>query len=279
MNRLELTAPAKINLSLRVLGRRDDGFHEIDTLMTSLPGLADRIVIEESAGFAFTCGDPDLPSGGNNLVVKAVRAFEAAAGISWTGRIHLEKKIPHGAGLGGGSSDAAAVLRGLNEWTGTPLSQERLREAAASIGSDIPFFLGDGSARCLGRGEILENVDAPPRWPVLLLKPWFGVATPDAYRRWSTARPLPGIRYAAQTIDGVGLVNDLELPVFEKHRFLAELKKWLLERSETRAALMCGSGSTLFAVLHENADGEQLARCARHELDPGLWHWCGFTRG
>lgn len=276
MSQLDLSAPAKINLSLRVLGRRDDGYHDLDTWMVTLPGLCDRLVLEEADGFAFTCDDPALPTGEENLVVKAVRAFEAASATRWNGRIHLEKRIPHGAGLGGGSSDAAAVLKALNELGGMPLSGERLGAAAASFGSDIPFFLSDGSARCRGRGEVLERAPAPPAWKLLLLKPGFGVSTPDAYRRWSEARQLPGISYQAQSLDGVDVVNDLEVPVFEKHRFLAELKQWLLDRSETRGALMCGSGSTVFAILHDDAEADHLARCARHELDPSLWHWSGF---
>ncbi|MCP5534452.1 MAG: 4-(cytidine 5'-diphospho)-2-C-methyl-D-erythritol kinase [Akkermansiaceae bacterium] len=278
MSRLETSAPAKINLSLRVLGKRDDGFHELDTWMVTLPGLADRLTLEDADCFSFTCDDPALPTGEGNLVVKALRAFESAAGISWNGRIHLEKRIPHGAGLGGGSSDAAALLMALNDLAESPLPHDRLVETAASIGSDIPFFLGGGSTRCRGRGEVLEDAPAAPGWRLLLLKPSFAVATPDAYGRWASASPLPGISHGPQTHDGVELVNDLEVPVFGKHRFLAELKQWLLDRSEVSAALMCGSGSTVFAVLRDGTDGEHLARCARQELDPGLWHWCGAIR-
>lgn len=277
MSSIEFPAPAKINLSLRVLGKRDDGFHEIETRMISLPGLADRIRITPSDRVSVTCDDPELPTGEENLVIKAVRAFERAAGLTWTGHIHLEKTIPHGAGLGGGSSDAATVLRMLNEITGSPLTDETMIGAAASIGSDIPFFLGTGSAVCRGRGELLSEAPAPPCWNLLLLKPWFGVSTPDAYRRWSGARRIVGVPYEIQPVDGQELVNDLETPVFEKHRFLAEMKSWLLSRSEVRAALMSGSGSCMFAVLHDGTDGEQVARCARDELDPGLWHWCGAT--
>ena len=127
------------------------------------------------------------------------------------------------------------------------------------------------------RGAIIESVPAPPALRVLLLKPWFGVPTADAYERWSASRELPGVCYAVQETGGISLVNDLERPVLGKYRFLAELKQWLLERRETAAALLCGSGSTVFAVLHGDADGEALAKCARHELDPGLWHWTGTT--
>ena len=277
MSTLELHAPAKLNLSLRVVRRRDDGFHEIDSVMVKLPGLADRISFSEGSGFSFTCDDPDLPGDESNLVVKAVRAYEQAAGVSCRHAIHLHKVIPHGAGLGGGSSDAATTLLGLDELHGKPLGPARLAEIAASLGSDIPFFITPGAARCTGRGEIVEAVKSPPPLRVLLLKPWFAVPTPDAYGRWAESVELPGIRYSPQDLDGTILVNDLERPVFAKHRFLAELKTWLLARDEVAGALLCGSGSTTFAVLHHGADAGALAKAARHELDPGIWHWTGTT--
>lgn len=277
MSPLTLQAPAKLNLSLRVLAKRNDGFHEIDTLMVKLPGLADEIVFTGAAEFSFRCDDPSVPGDDGNLVVKAVRAYETAAGVSCKHAIFLRKVIPHGAGLGGGSSDAATTLLGLNRLHGFPLGVEALAELAGNLGSDIPFFLTTGAARCSGRGEKITPVPSPPPLPVLLLKPDFGVATPDAYRRWSDSKELPGIPYLPQDIAGLSLVNDLERPVFEKHRFLAELKQWLLERRETAAALMSGSGATVFAILKPGADAAALAKSARHELDPGLWHWSGIA--
>ncbi len=276
MSTLTTHAPAKLNLSLRVLGRRDDGFHEIDTLMVRLPGLADRLEFSRASGFSFECSSPGVPTDEANLVVRAVRAYESAAKVSCDFRVRLEKAIPHGAGLGGGSSDAAATLAALDDLHDGKLGMERLRTLAAGIGSDVPFFLMPGAVRCTGRGEVLEQAAAlekPLR--VLILKPAFMVATPDAYRRWSGSRELPGICYAAQELDGLSLINDLERPVFEKHRFLAEMKSWLLARREVCATLLCGSGSSVFAVLHPGADAETLAKSARHELDPGLWSWSG----
>ena len=279
MSALQLSAPAKINLSLRVLGKREDGFHEIDTTMVKLPGLADRLEFSESGGFSFTYSDPDLPAGEDNLVVKAVRAYEAASGIPCRYSIHLTKRVPHGAGLAGGSSDAASTLLGLEQLHEGKLGSAKLAEIAASLGSDISFFLTPGAGRCTGRGEHIEKVPSPSPLNVLLLKPWFGVSTPDAYGRWNGSVELPGVLYGGQEIGGVTLVNDLERPVFGKHRFLAELKMWLLARDEVGAALLCGSGSTMFSVLHDGADAEALAKSARHELDPGFWHWAGVTEG
>jgi 4-diphosphocytidyl-2-C-methyl-D-erythritol kinase len=168
-------------------------------------------------------------------------------------------------------------LLGLDQLHDNQLDAERLHEIAAELGSDIPFFLKPGAARCTGRGEIIQSVPSPAPQRVLLLKPNFGVSTPDAYGRWSGSKELPGVPYAAQEIDRVTLINDLERPVFGKHRFLAEMKQWLLMRDECAAALLAGSGSTLFAVLRDGADADELARSARHELDPGLWHWVGST--
>jgi len=279
MSTFTLQAPAKLNLSLRVLGRRDDGFHEIDTLMVKLPGLADQLEFSRADDFSFICNDPSVPGDDRNLVVKAAKAYEAATGVRCRCAISLKKIIPHGAGLGGGSSDAAMTLLGLNRLHDYKLGVDQLHELAASLGSDIPFFLTTGASRCTGRGEKIEPAPSPPVMPVLLLKPSFPVPTPDAYGRWEQSLELPGIDYSEQKIHGLSLVNDLERPVFEKHRFLAELKQWLLERQETAAVMMSGSGSTVFTILKDGADGDSLAKCARHELDHGLWHWAGSTEG
>ena len=277
MKHFTLKAPAKLNLDLRILRKREDGFHEIDTLMVKLPGLADEIEFAEAELFSFTCDAPDVPGDESNLVVKAVRAYESAAGIDCRCSIFLKKIIPHGAGLAGGSSDAATTLLGLNRLHDFKLGVEKLHEIAAKLGSDIPFFLVSGAARCTGRGEIIHPVPSPPALRVLLLKPTFNVSTPDAYKRWKQSLEIPGVRYGPQDLRGVTMENALERPVFEKHRFLAEVKEWLLGRREIIAAMMSGSGSTIFAVLEEEADAESLAKAARVELDPGLWHWVGMT--
>jgi 4-diphosphocytidyl-2-C-methyl-D-erythritol kinase len=277
MNPFTLDAPAKLNLALRVLGKRADGFHELHTLMVKLPQLADRLHFVPAGEFRFTCDDPTLPTDTGNLVVQAVNSYEAAAGVVSNCHIALEKHIPHHAGLGGGSSDAATTLLGLDRLHGDLLGPEGLAPLAAALGSDVPFFLTPGAALCTGRGENIETVPAPPALPVLLLKPAFGIATPAAYAAWETAVRVPGITYAPQTVAGVTLINDLECPVFQKYRFLAELKQWLLTRGEVAAALLCGSGSTVAAVLHDAQSAQSLAAAARLELDPGLWTWAGTT--
>ena len=276
---LVIDAPAKLNLSLRVLRKREDGFHDIDTLMLRIPGLCDRLAFTPAEADSFTCDDPGVPSDGSNLVLKAVAAYRAASGFTQAFAIHLEKRVPHGAGLGGGSSDAAATLGALDQLNGNALGTERLMEISATLGSDIPFFLGPPVARATGRGEHVEAAEGLSSLPLLLLKPDFGVATPDAYKRWAGSAELPGISYSPQVFPWGELVNDLERPVFQKHLFLAEVKAWLLARPEVAGALMSGSGSTSFAVLKDAATAETVIEAARRELDPTLWAWHGSIGG
>jgi 4-diphosphocytidyl-2-C-methyl-D-erythritol kinase len=267
---IELRAPAKINLSFRILGRREDGFHEIETLMAPV-SVFDRLTIERADALSFSCDDPSLPSGDDNLVVRAAKLFIDATNAAPAAHIHLEKRIPHGAGLGGGSSDAAATLLGLNRLFDANLPREALAQLGAEIGSDVPFFIFESAAQCAGRGELVAPTALGEKFRLLLLKPAFGVPTPWAYSRWKDARELPGTSYAAQEFAGLTFVNDLERPVFEKHLVLAEMKMWLLEQSEVGAALLSGSGSTVFAALRDGADAAVLAARATSELDPELW--------
>ncbi len=274
---LTLAAPAKINLSLRVLRRREDGFHEITTRMAPL-ALADRLTMEllpqEAPGSVeFTCSDPSVPGDESNLAVRAVRALEIQFGTSLPAvRIHLEKHIPHGAGLGGGSSDAAAALRGLTQLLSPAPPRGAIQAAAAATGSDVPFFLHGGICDCTGRGETVTPVPDFSWTPrILLLKPPFPVPTPDAYRRWQQARELPGVSFAPQTSPGGPLLNDLERPVFEKYPVLALLKTRLLDAPGVMAALMSGSGSTVFAVLQPDADAAAIIRMAVEIIGPELW--------
>lgn len=270
---MQLRAPAKINLSFQILGRRDDGFHEIETLMAPI-SLFDDVTLTRSgrAGkIAFTCDDPTLPAGDDNLACQAAHLFLEATKMPGGIALNLRKSIPHGAGLAGGSSDAATVLLGLNRLFGTDLSVTDLAALAAQIGSDVPFFVHESAAICRGRGELVSPVVLPRPLRLLLLKPWFGVPTPWAYGRWKDAKELPGILYEPQEFDGQIYRNDLERSVFEKHLFLARAKMWLLAQPEIGAALMSGSGSTLFAVLRAGADADNLAARAKAELDPELW--------
>ena len=269
---VQLSAPAKINLSLEVRGKRPDGFHEIETLMAPI-SLADTLDIDrtDAAGIAFTCSDKSLPVDDSNLVVRAAKIFFERTKIAPSVRIHLEKHVPHGAGLGGGSSDAATALIALDELFHAHLGTPELSAMAAELGSDIPFFVYRSAAICRGRGELVEPVKLDNNIPLLLIKPAFGVPTPWAYKRWIESVELPGIPYGPQMFPWGRLVNDLEQPVFEKYLFLATLKRWLLEQGEVAGALMSGSGSTTLAVLRDESMGAALVERVLAEFGPELW--------
>jgi 4-diphosphocytidyl-2-C-methyl-D-erythritol kinase len=270
---MQVLAPAKINLSLKILGRRRDGFHRIETLIAPIT-LRDEIKIEKrnsGEGIQFRCDDPSVPAGSDNLIVRAAKSFFAATKLESAVLIELKKRIPHGAGLGGGSSDAASTLLALNDLFETKLPREALAKIAETIGSDVPFFIFQAPALCRGRGELVTPVKLKEKLSILLLKPAFVVSTAWAYSRWQNSREIPGVRYAEQEFAGQTFVNDLERPVFEKFIFLAQLKMWLLEQAEVGAVLMSGSGSTAFAMLCEDADANVIARRIKSELDPELW--------
>jgi 4-diphosphocytidyl-2-C-methyl-D-erythritol kinase len=277
---MQVLAPAKINVSLKILRRRDDGFHEIETLITPIT-LCDQIEIEKSdssSEIEFHCDDPSVPAGDDNLIVRAARAFFAATKLKRAISIELKKKIPHGAGLGGGSSDAASTLLALNELFNTNLPRETLAKIAETVGSDVPFFIFKSAALCNGRGELVTPLRWKDKLSLLLLKPEFRVSTAWAYSHWRDSLEIPGVSYAAQEFAGQIFLNDLECPVFHKFIFLAQLKMWLLKQREVGAAVMSGSGSTIFAVLRASADADLLARRAKSELDPELWTWVCETR-
>src|SRR5882724_2944732 len=182
---LEKSSPCKVNLLLNILGRRADGFHELETVMQPVQ-VCDRLVFSRGGeGVQLTCSDPRLPTDAGNLVHRAAAAFLETARLSDGVKIHLEKKIPLAAGLGGGSGNAATTLLALNELFGQPLSLAKLDELAAALGSDIPFFLYGKPALAVGRGEkvtSLENFPALAGKAFFLIHPGFGISTPWAYR-------------------------------------------------------------------------------------------------
>src|SRR5881227_2235118 len=269
MQGMEELAHAKVNLFLHVLRPREDGFHEIETSIAPVT-LCDWLEIEPANKFEFHFDQPDL-AGDDNLVLCAAQVFFAETNREPKVRLTLRKKIPHGAGLGGGSSDAAAALRGLNRFFDAGLSRERLSTLGAQLGSDISFFLNETAAICRGRGEIVTPAALPEPLSLLALKPEFGIPSSWAYSRWQAAREVAGEIYRPQKFGDIAFVNDLERPVFEKFVFLAQLKTWLLKQPEISAALMSGSGSTIFAVMHPDADTDSIAKRARSENDPKLW--------
>ena len=262
-------ARAKVNLSLTILGKREDGFHAMETRMAPI-SLADRLTFTPVDRYELVCDTEGVPLDETNLVTMAVRIFQRETGKQCAFRVVLEKHVPHGAGLGGGSGDAAAALRALNQLEGTNIDLDTLALWAGELGSDVPFFVYDSVCDCSGRGELVQPVEWPHKLEALLLKPSFGVNTPDAYKNWKDSERIDGISYEMQSMPWGEFFNDLERPVFEKYRFLAEMKMWLLDQPEVDAALMSGSGSTMIAILNDG-DGEELKKRALAELDPTLW--------
>lgn len=276
---LVAAAPAKLNLSLSILGRREDGFHALQTRMVRL-SLSDRLSLvpgKEGDALRFRCSDPNLPAGEDNLVLKAVRALERRCDRELPVSIELDKRIPSGAGLGGGSSDAATTLHLINQGFELGLSTGELAEVAAEIGSDVAFFCYESCADCSGRGEIVRPIAFPWKLPLLLVKPDFGISAAWAYKHWAESSERPSVSYVRQLCPWGVMVNDLERPVFEKYLFLARLKTWLLAQPETQGALLSGSGSTVFAVLDRNDRGRDLERRVLERFGPRIWTWVGYS--
>ena len=248
---MKQAAPAKINLYLHIVGRRPDGFHDLETLMVPI-SLGDQLDIELIAdGIEFTCSAPALADAKDNLATKAARVFLDEFKLTTGVRIHLEKAVPVGAGLGGGSSDAAAVLLALRRLTGMEADDAKLAELAARLGSDIPFFIYGKPAVCRGRGEIIEPVELRGAYQGLLVHPGFGVSTPWAYKTYAQ-NPRPGT--PGKTFPDFTLRNDLEPPAFSKYAWLPVAKEWFRTQPETLDALMSGSGSSVFALTASPAD-------------------------
>jgi len=238
--------------------------------------LADELEITRMAtpGVELGCDDPTLPRDASNLAFAAAERFLHETGSGGGAQIHLTKRVPHGAGLGGGSSDAAAVLLALDALDGGRTAREKLGEIALSLGSDIPFFLTPGAAICRGRGERLEPFHLPLPLDLLLIKPPFGVSTAWAYRAY--AETPADVACPAQRVAGMDIRNDLEAPVFRKFLILPIIKDWLLAQPGVEAAQMSGSGSTLFAVLGAKADGPGIL--ARFAAEFGPHYWTTLTR-
>jgi len=263
---LSLFSPAKINLFLRIIKKRDDGFHELASLFQAID-LGDVLSFEKLGDKdedVLECETEGMPLDSTNLVLRAVALLREKCPDKIPGfRILLEKQTPMQAGLGGGSSNAAAALYGVNELCGRPASQQQLIDWSGALGSDITFFLGPtGSAYCTGRGEILEPVDALPTTykHLFVIKPYRGLSTPLVFKtlaasEYSTLRRDADPRTLLESFgDGSraaplsDYVNDLEPPAFECEPVLASIKERLLDKYGFHAAMMSGSGTSLFAV-------------------------------
>ena len=260
---LILSAPAKINLSLDVLGRRPDGYHALRSVMQTLE-LHDTLDLQAATSTTFTCNAPAL-SGDDNLVVRAARLLQATPGNTEGVAMTLTKRIPVDAGLGGGSSDAATALLGLNRLWKLGLARDRLATLGAELGSDVPFFFHAPSALVTGSGETVEALPPLPPAFVVLHRPPHGVSTarvfgalpPDAYGEGSaTARLLAAVR-EGRPLEKWPLSNGLQETVCRLYpEVAAALER--LRRAGAPAPLMTGSGSTVYALFSRQAEARQV---------------------
>lgn len=278
-------SPCKVNLLLNILARRSDGFHELETLMHPLR-LFDELSFEVSGpNLELTCSDPALPTDGRNLVHRAATFFFGSTRLDPGVRIHLEKRIPLAAGLGGGSGNAATALLGLNELFGQPLEMAALNGLAAALGSDVPFFLQDKPALATGRGERIEPLDFFPLLngvAFLLVHPGFGISSAWAYQQLQrfpeAVHGEPGrarrlaelLRGSDLRAAGAAFYNSLEAPALEKYPLL-ELFQDFFRENGALGTLMSGSGSTTFAVLPTPAAAESLRDKFLAKFGPATW--------
>ncbi len=296
---LIVTAPAKINLHLEVLGLRRDGFHELAMVMQAID-LADTLELRPTADAAIelVCDQSDLPTDGNNLIVRAAQLLRSRSGLPELGaRILLRKRIPIGAGLAGGSSNAAATLVGLNQLWGLGMGRESLLALAADLGSDVPFCVEGGTQLCFGRGEVLEPQTAPAALAlgVLLIKnPSVSVSTPWAYGR---CRERHGAGYLqgeaafeqrrcelrqgglVTALTGGGALppirNDLQTVVEPEVESVRQGLALLQQAPGALAVAMSGSGPSLFALFEEPAAAERAANQLAGPLQvAGFEAWC-----
>ena len=266
MNEVVVPSPAKVNLFLEIIGRRPDGYHDIASIM-QLVDLCDEVRLRRRrTGIRVEVQGAELPAGRGNLAYRAAALLLEAAGVEGGVEIHLEKRIPVAGGLGGGSSTAAAVLIGLSRLYGLSWSQEALQKLGENLGSDVPFFLGDGLALATGRGEILTPLSAwPPQW-LVLANPGLPISTAWAYREASSKLTewQPRVSIPSFPLGGrpqwppVWAFNRLESVVLPHRPEILALKH-LLREAGGAPVLMSGSGASVFAVVSDAVSAHQLA--------------------
>jgi len=265
-------APAKINLGLHVLRKRPDGDHEVETVLHRIDW-ADAITVRPADTLSMTCSDPALPTDADNLCLRAARQLQEAFDVDEGAEIHLDKHVPYGAGLGGGSSDAATTLRLLARLWDLDADREALHDLAAGLGADVPFFLQDApAAYATGRGDRLAPLrDGDARYrlpfPVVLAVPPVEIRTADAY---ATVTPddadRPDLRDLVRASDCAAwrahLVNDFEAPTASRHPAVATARNWLREAGAEYVSLT-GSGGGVYGVFEEPAAARRTAEAGR----------------
>jgi 4-diphosphocytidyl-2-C-methyl-D-erythritol kinase len=249
MAELILKSPAKINLFLRVLQRRPDGYHNLASLLQAV-SLYDTLHFSLSDQDQLTCNKPEIPTDSKNLVLKAADLFRRKTGLKFGLKVHLEKNIPHEAGLGGGSSNAASTLWALNQMHGFPASLEDLIVWSGDIGSDITFFLSQGTAYCTGRGEIMQTLDPLPNQKLWIAKPAEGLSTPAVFKAldWSTILSKDPLNCLEVFYKGMpDYFNDLEPTALQIKPSLRKVKENLLKIGFDHV-MMTGSGTAFFCL-------------------------------
>ena len=263
-NVISLKAPAKVNLFLEILGKRDDGYHEIETIMQEID-LADSLQFEETQeGVTLECNDKNIPANQDNLVCKAANLILEECGIKKGVLINLEKNIPVGAGLGGGSSDAATTLKALNSLWKVGLNNEELMGFAAKLGSDIPFFINGKTALCRGRGELITPVEVRNRMDYIILFPRVHISTETIYKnlkidltkkRKDVSFFLDALKYSEVAGISKLLFNRLEEIIFATYPDLLQVKS-TLESFGFCGLSISGSGSAFFGLCNDKHQAE-----------------------
>lgn len=267
MDSITLKCPAKINLSLDILGKRDDGYHEISTIMQTI-SLEDEVKIKKSNEFSVTSNREDIPLDDDNITLKAARLmfkeFKIQGGIS----IHINKNIPVAAGLAGGSTDAAGIILGINKLFLLNASLEKMISIAENIGSDVPYFLEKGTALCTGRGEVITQLNSLKDYYVLIAKPSIGISTKWVYDNLDLnkveKRPNMDIILNAVKNNDIetiskNLVNVLETVTVHNYKIIDDIKKTMMEYGAL-GSIMSGSGSTVFGIFKDDS----IENCYNH---------------
>lgn len=271
MDTITITAPAKINLTLDVTGRRANGYHTISSIMQSV-SLSDTVYISKSvSGISLDCTDKSIPCGERNIAYKAAREFFSYAGITGGASVKIEKNIPAEAGLGGGSADAAAVIVGLNELFGTHLSPEQLCELGAKIGADVPFCTVGGTKLCQGIGEIISHVPPLENCFIVIAKGKSGISTKKAYTKIDSLETKSA---DISLYDGsLASVKEIGWNVFEQvaeNEDVPKLKKIIAECGAEYTA-MSGSGSAVFGLFALSRKKSAAGQCARLLMSEGYF--------
>lgn len=272
LGRITARAFAKINLGLEVLAKRDDGYHELRTILQTIDFHDELSFNRQHDGIALTTNDPTIAAGPDNLVHRAAEALAAHAGGGGLGAaIHLDKRVPAGMGLGGGSADAAITLLALDRLWGLNTSARDLHQIAASIGVDVPFFLYGGTAIAVGRGDEIYPLGIEASWPIVLILPDFSISTASAYSSLILTKPGSGLtlQHFAWRSPSVGdrlgeLVNHLEGATGSHAPKIEEYRQTLLDRGAI-AAMMSGSGAAVFGVFEQEPSARAVANSLTRE--------------